>query len=87
MITTTHRYKRMAPEMRPQDPSMDGAGLSFQTLEHGGEEPDTMPQAIRLTDAEGRWCIYEPTTVGGKVVQSHGYDYHEEPKPTLSVVK
>ena len=48
-----HGYEEMTPEKRPQDPLMDGTGLTFETLEHGGEYPDTMPQAIRLTDAEG----------------------------------
>ena len=86
-IRSSHLYKRMTLEMRPQDPSLNGDGLRFETLEHGGDEPDTMPQAIKLIDAEGRWCIYGPTMVHGKVVQSHGYEYHEEPKPTLSVVK
>ena len=33
---------------------MDGTGLRFETIEHGGEYPDTMPQAIKLVDAEGR---------------------------------
>jgi len=41
----------MTPEKRPQDPHMDGTGLRFETLDHGGEYPDTMPQAIKLTDA------------------------------------
>ena len=27
---------------------MDGTGLRFETMEHGGEYPDTMPQAIQL---------------------------------------
>jgi len=45
----------------------------FETLEHGGEYPDTMPQAIRVTDAEGRSCIYVPITVDGKVVDSKGF--------------
>jgi hypothetical protein len=36
----------MTPENRPQDPNMDGAGLRFETLDHGGECPDTMSQAI-----------------------------------------
>jgi hypothetical protein len=31
-------------------------------MEHGGEYPDTMPQAIRLVDAEGRSYIYVPIT-------------------------
>ena len=66
----TRRYEKMTPEKRPQDPSMDGTGLTFETLERGGEYPDTMPQVIRLTDAEGRSCIYVPITQDGKVVDS-----------------
>jgi hypothetical protein len=42
-------------------------------MEHGGEYPDTMPQAIKLIDAEGRSCIYVPISQGGKVVDSQGY--------------
>ncbi len=34
-------------------------------LERGGEHPDTMPQAIRGTDAEGRSCIHVPVKVEG----------------------
>jgi hypothetical protein len=49
---------------------MDGTGLRFETMEHGGEYPDTMPQAIKLVDAEGRSCIYVPITQDGKVVDS-----------------
>src|SRR5712671_6978397 len=50
----THRFAEMMPEKRPQDPHLDGTGLRFETLDHGGEYPDTMPQAIKLIDAEGR---------------------------------
>jgi hypothetical protein len=28
---------------------MDGSGLRFGTMDHGGEYSDTMPQAIKLT--------------------------------------
>jgi hypothetical protein len=52
---------------------MDGTGLRFETMEHGGEYPDTMPQAIKVVDAEGRSCIYVPITQDGKVVDSQGY--------------
>ena len=52
--------------------------ISPETLEHGGEYPDTMPQAIRLTDAEGRSCIYVPITQDGKVVDSEGYSFGPE---------
>jgi hypothetical protein len=57
----------------------DGTGLRFETLEHGGEYPDTMPQAIRVTDAEGRSCLYVPVTVDGKVVDSKSFTL--EPAP------
>src|SRR6266403_525774 len=41
-MTLTHAYEEMTPEKRPQDPHMDGTGLRFKTLDHGGEYPDTM---------------------------------------------
>jgi hypothetical protein len=31
------------------------------------------PQAIKLIDAEGRSCIYVPTSQNGKVVDSQGF--------------
>jgi len=39
-----HRFAQMTPDKRPQDPHMDGTSLRFETLDHGGEYPDTMPQ-------------------------------------------
>jgi hypothetical protein len=36
--------------------------------EHGGDFPDNMPQAITVTDAQGRWAIYAPLQVNGKIV-------------------
>ena len=51
---------------------MGGTGLRFETMEHGGEYPDTMPQAIKLI-AQGRSCIYVPITQDGKVVDSQGF--------------
>jgi hypothetical protein len=47
--------------------------LRFETMAHGGEYPDTMPQAIKLIDAEGRSCTYVPITQDGKVVDSQGF--------------
>ena len=73
-----HRFKALTPEKRPQDPSLDGTGLRFETMEHGGEYPDTMPQAIELTDAEGRSCIYVPISQDGRVVDSQGYTLSPE---------
>ena len=44
------------------------------TMDHGGEYPDTMPQAIKLIDAEGRCCMYVPITQNGRVVDSLGHE-------------
>jgi hypothetical protein len=52
---------------------MDDTGLHFETMEHGGEYPDTMPQAIKLIDAKGRSCMYVPIMQNGKVVDSQRY--------------
>ena len=57
---------------------MDEADLRFETMEHGGEYPDAMPQAIKLSDAEGRSCIYVPITQDGKVVDSQGFLFDAE---------
>lgn len=46
------------PGSRPQDPSYDGSGLTFETLDHGGDYPDQMPQAIKVTDRHGNTCEY-----------------------------
>jgi hypothetical protein len=43
---------------RPQDPSFSGQGLTFETLDYGGDYPDMMPQAIRVTDGQGNSCEY-----------------------------
>ena len=65
----------MPPEKRPQDPTMDGRDMRFEgykleTKEHAGEYPDTMPQVIEVTDAEGRKAAYVPLSRDGKVVDS-----------------
>jgi hypothetical protein len=64
-------HRPLLPEERPQDhPRQDGTGLTFTKLEHGGEEPDNMPQAILLTDAEGRSCLYVLYRVNGQIVSA-----------------
>lgn len=65
----------MPPDKRPQDPAMDGSDMRFEgyrveTREHAGEYPDTMPQVIEVTDAEGRKAAYVPLSRDGKVVDS-----------------
>jgi hypothetical protein len=74
----THKFAEMTPEKRPQDPYTDGTGLRFETMEHGGEYPDTMPQTIKLIDAEGRSCIYVLITQDGKLVDSQGFTLDAE---------
>ncbi len=69
----THKFAEMTPETNQKDPQLDGTGLRFETMRRGGEYPDTMPQAIKLIDAEGRSCVYVPITQDGKVVGSQGY--------------
>ena len=69
----TRRFAALSPEKRPQDPELDGNGLRFETMDHGGEYPDAMPQAIKLIDAEGRSCIYVPIMQDGRVVDCHGH--------------
>ncbi len=79
VITRSHTFREMTQEMRPQDPTLDGAGWTFELLEHWGEYPDTMPQAIRATDAAGRSCIYVPVREDGRVVDSLGFELRRGP--------
>jgi hypothetical protein len=44
------RFKELARDNRPQDPFLDGTGLRFETMEHGGEYPGSMPQGIKLNN-------------------------------------
>ena len=46
-------FDELKPEMRPQDTYGDGRDWKFETSEHGGDEPDNMPQAITATDPTG----------------------------------
>jgi hypothetical protein len=65
---TSQPFDELPPEKRPQDTYGDGRDWTFSTGEHGGDEPDNMPQTIQATDAAGRWAIYVPLTRGGKIV-------------------
>lgn len=71
----THNYEIMTEDKRPQDPNQDGGGWTFETMEHGGEYPDSMPQSIRATDADGKSCIYWPASVFGRVVDHKGCSF------------
>src|SRR4051794_23418758 len=43
------------------------------TLEHGGDYDDDMPQLVRLWDNAGCAASYRPITVDGKIVDSKGF--------------
>jgi hypothetical protein len=68
MISTPQTFRELIRAMRPQDPHGDGTGLRFETGEHGGDYPDSMPQAVTVTDAEGRWAVYVPLRIDGTIV-------------------
>ena len=72
-------YEVMTEAKRPQDPFLDGRGWTFALCEHGGEFPDTMPQAIVATDAQGRTCTYLAVTVDGKVVDHKHFVTSSQP--------
>ena len=61
-------------ENRPQDLLGTGEGLTFETLAHGGEYPDDMPQALKVSDPAGNTCIYVPIKENGRVVDSKGFE-------------
>jgi hypothetical protein len=61
-------FGELTSEMRPQDVHGDGRDWKFETCEHGGDEPDRMPQAITATDPQGRWAVYVPLARRGKIV-------------------
>jgi hypothetical protein len=68
------------PDQRPQDKWMDGRDLRYERLTFGGEYDDNMPMSIRVTDREGRSCVYVPITVEGRVVDSKGFNLERLPE-------
>lgn len=69
-------FPLLPPDRRPQDPNLDGAVLIFETLDHGGKYPDTMPQTIHLTDRFGRSCF--AITQTGKVVDPDAKSFEDD---------
>jgi hypothetical protein len=51
-----HQFEEMSPDKRPQDSRRSGSTLHFAVLEHDGR--DLCPEAILVTDADGRSCAY-----------------------------
>jgi hypothetical protein len=43
---------------------------SFRQFPEIASVPDNMPQAITVTDLQGRWAVYVPLRVNGKIVVS-----------------
>jgi hypothetical protein len=68
----SHHFEMLTHDKKPQDQDMKGGDLTFEPLDH---DQMTMPGAIKVTDKEGRWAIYEISSAGGVPVLSHGYDY------------
>jgi hypothetical protein len=77
-VKLMRKFPLLPPDRRPQDPNLDGAGLRFEALDLGVEYPDTMPQAIRLTEALGRSCLHLPTTQNGKVVDTDAKMFEDD---------
>jgi hypothetical protein len=76
--TTSHSYQVLTEDMRPQDETLDGSELTFKTMEHGGEYPDTMPGCIEITDKEGRSLRYVPIEMNGKPVKSLSFNLSQK---------
>ena len=66
-VTCPHRGTKLA---RAQSAPLPVDILRFEKMEHRGEYPDTMPQAIKLIDAEGRSCIYVRITLQMGMIRS-----------------
>lgn len=71
-------FPLLSRDRRPQDPNFDGTGLRFETMDHGGEYPDAMSQAIRLIDTDGGSCIYVPITQCDRLVDGAAFALDDE---------
>lgn len=56
----------LMPQDRPQDEYGDGRSLRFTVHEH---DEMMMPGAIQISDPEGRWAIYVPLEMDGRLVR------------------
>jgi hypothetical protein len=66
----TQTFRKLTVYHASPGPSWRWHRAAVETGEHGGDYPDSMPQAITVTDAQGRWAVYVPLRVGGKIVVS-----------------
>jgi hypothetical protein len=67
-MSATQQFRELTYTTRPQDPHGTAPGCGSRQESNGGDYPDNMPQAITVTDAQGRWAVYVPLRVGGKIV-------------------
>src|SRR5690348_11256345 len=67
----SHHFDALRPEMKPQDEDLRGTALKFEPREHDEMQ---MPEAIKVTDKEGRWAMYEIVRDGTTPVLSHGFE-------------
>lgn len=72
-VRLTHTYRPLPRDRRPQDNTFDGAGWTYELLDHGTDASDTMPQAIRATDPFGRSAIYLAARADGRVIDHVSY--------------
>jgi hypothetical protein len=72
-MTHVHVFRSLTAVNRPQDLTLDGSSLRFETMDHGGQFSDRFPNAVKVTDSEGRWCVYTPIQAAGQEVQSLGF--------------
>ena len=67
-MTPTQTFRELTYPCGRRILAATAPGCRFETGEHGGDYPDNMPPAITVTDAQGRWAVYVPLRVGGKIV-------------------
>ena len=73
VMKLTHRFAELTPEQRPPGPAARRDRLALRDDGVWWVYPGTMPQVIKLTDAQGHSCIYVPIAQNGKVVDSQGF--------------
>ena len=66
-MSATQKFQELTYTMRPQDSSRRRRWDAIRDR-NGGDYPDNMPQAITVIDIQGRWAVYLPLRVGGKIV-------------------
>jgi hypothetical protein len=52
------QFRELTPTTGRRILMVTAPGCGSETGEHGGDYPDNMPQAITVTDAQGRWAVY-----------------------------